>query len=95
MREIKFRVFDVYAERVGQYTGLNDKNGKEIYEGYIVNIKFNPNHKDSYYKCIFKKGCFWFEEIDGIRNGTLNLYNLDKVEVIGNIYDNSELLEGK
>ena len=72
-----------------QYTGLHDKNGKEIYEGDIVR-KFNG---------IIGKVIYEHSEfiIDVTNNKELDYGRLDLienlVEVIGNIYDNPDLLE--
>lgn len=82
------RVIDVDRNSIGQYTGFKDKNGKEIYEGDIV--EFN----DNLYKIIFKKGSF---KIQNIKYRNLNLLlleylNFDISKIIGNIFDNPELV---
>lgn len=73
-----------------QYTGLKDKNGIEIYEGDILNYGTYGNYKVVYNKSSFKIQKVYF------LNGNLHLLEdcyLDEIEVIGNIYENSELLE--
>lgn len=77
-----------------QYTGLHDKNGKEIYEGDIV--KYRDSRGQHIEKVIFDKGCFYA----GMHWGSSTriapkLINTRITEVIGNIYDNPELLGGK
>ena len=67
-----------------QYTGLKDKNGKEIYEGDIV----NENIQDRNYKIIFENGGFLGEAEDG----HVLFFGNKHVEVIGNIYENPELV---
>lgn len=68
-----------------QCTGLKDKNGKLIYEGDIVNYSCLPGYSDIY-ACTFNRGGFL---IGGLLISNTHL----KSEVIGNIYENPELLE--
>jgi hypothetical protein len=75
---------------IEQYTGLKDKNGKEIYEGDIVDdgysriCKIRWSEKYAGFKAV--------NENDGY--GT-NIWFVSKYgEVIGNIHENPELLEG-
>ena len=64
-----------------QYTGLKDKNGKEIFEGDII---------DHPYKGI--KTVFWDESLPGFGSEGTYVSRLTNGEVIGNIYENKELL---
>lgn len=72
-----------------QYTGLKDKNGKEIYEGDIVSFK------DTKYEVIFHKswGSFCVSALNFIQCSPFYSEST-KYEVIGNIYENEELLKG-
>ena len=81
----------VIPETVGQYTGLTDKNGKKIFEGDIVTGYFNHEKIVGY---VFYGGnAHFFIQRDGIYG--IGLDNSDCwLEVIGNIHDKPELLEG-
>ena len=72
-----------------QYTGLKDKNGKEIYEGDIV-ITDEAGWKA---KIVFEGGMFVC--VDNTTWGYSAFCNWKKFEIIGNIYENPELLNGQ
>jgi len=89
-------VYEVISETVGQFTGLLDKNGKEIYEGDIM---INPNHRcgKKRFSVEWTVGGYdarYFEQ----GNYTLCLYpvlgEFEGCEVIGNIHEESEVSNG-
>lgn len=110
MRPIKFRAwfkdvkkmgfpFDPFLEPMGwkaegdnvyfmQFTGLLDKNGKEIYEGDIVWCKLTRSHAGS------NNDVHWADTLGGWYVYSTPLYHAKEVEVIGNIHENPELLNG-
>lgn len=73
-----------------QYTGLKDKNGKEIYEGDIVRY----NTGEAWIVKWSGRGGFIYAD-NGNKNtaATNQLPDMHEVEVIGNIYENPELLK--
>ena len=78
----------ITPERVYQCTGLKDKNGKLIYEGDILQCNRMPTKV----LCEWFKDGFWVNYfINGAKRELRNMHNW--YEVIGNIYENPELLE--
>ena len=75
--------FEVIPETVGQFTGLTDKNGKEIYEGDIICRK-KIRGLDKY------KIVIWHNAY--VATG-FNISNTKERIIIGNIYDNPELIQ--
>ena len=98
-------VVKVNPETIGQYTGLTDKNGKTIFEGDIVNIIYEEYLIEN---CVVVFGDYnVFRDEWGYRystcgfalkfddgSGYTNLTRKNIYEVVGNIHDNPELLEG-
>lgn len=81
---------EVIPETVGQYTGSTDKNGTKIFEGDIVKRYWlAENH---IYTVDYDNGLASFI---GQRNANYTTFDCDatEFEIIGNIYDNPELLE--
>lgn len=100
--------YEIFTNTLGQYTGLTDKNGKKIYEGDIVKYQFDnddcpfPNkHTEKIIGRIFFSDFRASFSVTAGRNGSASMnndlfkyvQNGNRVEVIGNIYDNPELLE--
>lgn len=83
----------VDPETVGQYTGLTDKNGTKIFEGDIVkygdtvhNVVFEQRNVTAYFGLVYST-------LETLSFGYYQ--DLKQIEVIGNIYDNHELVEGE
>ena len=98
-------IFEVYLNEVElmQYTGLKDKNGKEIYEGDIVAFEDSDGGYE-YQDLVMNTGIveygelrFYFTNRVAVEMGDFYIKDgrCDDIEVIGNIYDNPELLEGE
>lgn len=90
--------FEIITETVGQFTGLTDKNGNKIFEGdYIklsggLRLDFYPDNG----VIVFNRTCFVMKA--KTENGepwhfSINFSDGTEIEIVGNIYDNPELLK--
>ena len=87
--------FKVIPETVGQYTGLTDKNDVKIFEGDIV--RYDANYHDMVISYDVENWGGWlYEDMDdNMQAYSIYEFNLKDIAVIGNIYDNPELLGGE
>jgi uncharacterized phage protein (TIGR01671 family) len=106
MRKVKFRIWEALSKEmiydapsiVMQYAGIKDKYGKDIYEGDIVRWErgCTPITDRAVY---FSAGVIKFEllgwmfsELDGSSFCSLSAIKPSELEVLGNIYENPELI---
>lgn len=81
----------VNKNTVGQYTGLKDRNGKEIFEGDIVLVWENYKYIVKYSQD--RGGYYPFATDDGCGCCAEEVASAESSEIIGNIHENPELLE--
>ena len=80
----------VVPETVCQYTGVTDKNETKIFEGDIVKVRLQNGYLN--FRVLFYYGMFRLNSLDDRFYIPIEPYEM---EVIGNIYDNPELLGGE
>lgn len=84
--------YPVYADTVGQYTGLTDKNGEKIFEGDILSYT-NEDGEKNLITVVFDECAFLIDDSGIVDSDLLTSCICLGIEVVGNIYDNSELLK--
>ena len=88
------QIYEVNSKTICQCTGLKDKNGELIWENDIMCLTYGSHRKYGYvrygeYNCSCCEGVYgWYFENEDIRHN-------DWYEVVGNTFDNPELIEGK
>lgn len=89
-----WRIFQVVPDTLCQYTGLKDRNGREIYEGDILYHPMQGKRK-VYYPFTERVASYGLRMIEGEVKMANTLSEGFLYEIIGNIHDNPELLEVK
>ncbi|MEC1118513.1 YopX family protein [Bacillus safensis] len=87
----EYSLADKSLKAVRRYTGLKDKNGREIYEGDIVrgSLRLHEDVDPIMRKVCMHNGCYMF----GVWNAHEYFNKHQHIEVVGNIYQNPELLK--
>ena len=94
------KAYEVDESTICQYIGLSDKNGNKIWENDIVKCYADTDDLGNdlyfYYRVIWHENyhCWWLSDIHTVEDEYLHQYNSSDIEIIGNIFDNPELLEG-
>ena len=92
--EVKDIEVEVNPETVGQFAGLTDKKGVNVFEGDVVDVEYDINYigvaaeRIGAFEVVFDGGCFMKRN----ERGLFHFIPSDVCTIIGNIYDNGDLL---
>lgn len=101
---LRFFSFEVIPETICEYTGLTDKNGNKIFEGDIIKVVTEDTHEERFIEVGIGEftddgsgdlfiGAYLKYDGFTVSAGQIKECGSNGVEIIGNIYDNPELLE--
>lgn len=95
----RLMIYKVYPDTIGQFTGLHDSEGREIYEGDILEvteITFEREPRKVTGVVVYKESMaeYVIQTKDRMAGSSLGMNELEHItRIIGNIHDNPELLE--
>ena len=92
---VRWECVEIDPETLCQFTGLCDKNGKKIWENDILMAHLDESYpEDATYETVEWNVAGWVtHETDSTDKQYLDKFDLEHYEVVGNIFDNPELLQ--
>ena len=88
--------YKVLPETVGQYTGLTDKNGVKIFEGDILGGYLDDNYPENQTVMeVVWCNCWWGTKEIGCDPDLLEWEDGEILEIVGNVFDNPEMMKGE